>query len=204
MRIPEIKICGLTTERDAQLVLKYGADYAGVVIFCERSRRNNTPESAWKLASLLGNRIQKVAVCVSPTLEQVQMIEHMGYDILQVHGKLLPEVLETTSLPVFRAYNVQEGQNMQAERHNNIIGYVLDGAVAGGGRTFAWDGMKDFDRDGKKLILAGGLTADNVTEGIRALNPEVVDVSSYVERKDGEGKDEESIRKFTERVRGNE
>ena len=45
MKIPEIKICGLTTMRDVRLVLKYKAEYAGVVMFCEKSRRNNTMEN---------------------------------------------------------------------------------------------------------------------------------------------------------------
>lgn len=203
MKIPEIKICGLTTMRDVRLVLKYKAEYAGVVMFCEKSRRNNTMENAWKLAASLGSQIQKVAVCESPTREQVQMIEHMGYDILQVHGELGRDVLNATSLPVFRAYNVGNSDEVQPERSDKIIAYVLDGAVAGSGEKFEWNDMKSFDRDGKKLVLAGGLTADNVREGIRVMAPDIVDVSSYVERKSGEGKDEDKIRKFVERVREN-
>ena len=203
MKIPEIKICGLTTMRDARLVQKYKINYAGVVVFCEKSRRNNAPENAWKLAAVLGSQIQKIAVCVSPTIEQVQMIEHMGYDILQVHGKLLPEVVETAKLPIFRAYNIQEQQKVRTEDSDKIIGYVLDGAAAGNGEPFDWSAMRDFDRKGKKLVLAGGLTAENVREGIRIMDPDIVDVSSYVERKNGEGKDEDKIRKFVERVQKN-
>ena len=99
--------------------------------------------------SLLGSQIQKVAVCESPTREQVQMIEHMGYDILQVHGELGRDVLSATSLPVFRAYNVGGSDEVQPERSDKIIAYVLDGAVAGSGEKFEWNDMKSFDRDGK-------------------------------------------------------
>ncbi|MGI6006721.1 MAG: phosphoribosylanthranilate isomerase [Ruminococcus sp.] len=201
MRIPEIKICGLMTERDVRLIHKYEIEYAGIVLFCKSSVRNNPPERAWKLAALLGRNVKKTAVCVSPTPDQVEMIEHMGFDILQVHGELSKEVLAHCHLPIFRAYNVNSECVIPVEEHENIAGYVLDGAVPGQGKTFDWSLAGKFDRRGKKLILAGGLTADNVAGGIAAVSPDIVDVSSYVERKDAPGKDEDKIRKFVETVR---
>ncbi|MGI6010094.1 MAG: phosphoribosylanthranilate isomerase [Ruminococcus sp.] len=202
MKIPEIKICGLMTERDVRLIHKYEIEYAGIVLFCSESSRNNSPDRAWRLAALLGRRVMKTAVCVSPTLDQVEMIEHMGFDILQIHGEISEKVLDRCRLPVFRAYNVgAEPQPQKIEEHKNIAGYVLDGAVPGKGKTFDWNLAGSFDRRGKKLILAGGLTADNVSEAINRVSPDIVDVSSYVERMNAPGKDEDKIRRFVETVR---
>ncbi len=198
---PKIKICGLMTEKDVRLVHKYKADYAGIVMFCEKSKRNNSLQSAWKLTSLLGDEIRKVAVCVSPTVEQLEMIEHMQFDIIQVHGGLSDAVKEKSHLPIFRAYNIKDGIIPKAESDDKIIGYLLDGAVPGNGSVFDWTAFQQFDFHGKLKILAGGLTAENVAEGIRQTNPDIVDVSSYVERKDGPGKDEEKMKLFMKQVR---
>lgn len=201
MKIPDIKICGLMTERDVRLIHKYEIEYAGIVLFCKNSSRNNSPDRAWRLAALLGRNVKKTAVCVSPTLDQVEMIEHMGFDILQIHGAVSKEVLDRCRLPVFRAYNLGSENELQIEEHENIAGYVLDGALPGSGKVFDWSLAGSFDRRGKKLILAGGLTADNVKEGIMQVSPDIVDVSSYVEKKNAPGKDEEKIRRFAETVR---
>ncbi len=98
----------------------------------------------------------------------------------------------------------------QAERERledaRIEAYVLDGADFGGGRTFDWAAggiageLRELFRE-KKLVLAGGLTAENVTEGIRLFAPDIVDVSSGVECDYASGKDEEKIYQFVRKVR---
>ena len=98
----------------------------------------------------------------------------------------------------------------QAERERledaRIEAYVLDGADFGGGRTFDWAAggiageLRELFRE-KKLVLAGGLTAENVTEGIRLFAPDIVDVSSGVECDYASGKDEEKIYQFGRKVR---
>ncbi len=198
--VPKVKICGLVTEADAALVRKYKADYAGIVVFFEKSKRNQPLISARKLLNALGNEVQKVAVCVSPTLEQLEKIQECGFDILQVHGELSREVLLACRLPIFRAYNIKNGQIPDIDDHDKILAYVLDGAMPGKGKTFDWSAIEKFDFHGKSKVLAGGLTADNIKEGIRSTRPDIVDVSSYVEKEDGSGKDEKKIQKFLESV----
>lgn len=200
MNIPEIKICGLMTERDVRLIHKYEIEYAGIVLFCKESPRNNPPDRAWRLAALLDRKVKKTAVVVSPTPDQVEMIEHMNFDLIQIHGELSNEVLKRCRLPVLRAYNLSQDP-VNPQEHEKIVGYVLDAKTPGQGQTFDWSLARDFDRKGKKLILAGGLTAENVREGIQQVSPDVVDVSTYVERKNSPGKDEEKIRRFVEAVR---
>lgn len=196
----KVKICGLTSTKEASLLYKSGADYTGLVMFYEKSRRNNTVANAWQILRYVPREIQRVAVTVSPTLEQLKLIEQMDFHILQVHGELREEVLEAARLPVWKAYNISEGRLPVSGLYDEKIqGYVLDGAVPGSGRSFDWGALAGFDRRGKKLILAGGLKADNVCQAIEALHPDVVDVSSGVETENG--KDAAKIKEFVRKVK---
>lgn len=202
---PQIKICGLVSEEDALLINRYNIDYAGMVLYFPKSKRCITIDKAKEIINALLPSVKKVAVTVNPTLEQVKEIEAAGFDILQVHGKLQQDVLKSTALPIFRAFNIKD--TSVAGLYNTypqITGYVFDGEIPGGGKTFDWsllDTLRDPKSRPKKLILAGGLHADNVLDGIRCLNPDIVDVSSGVEIQNGTGKDEEKIKAFVHSVR---
>ena len=205
LRIPQIKICGLVSTEDAGYLNRYHIDYAGMVLFFSKSRRCITIDTAGKIISALQPGIQKVAVTVSPTLDQVRQIEAAGFDILQIHGTLYQDVLTGTKLPILRAFNITD--RAAVEEYNGypqITGYVFDGKIPGGGKTFDWSLAGPLCEPGsrrKKIILAGGLCADNVRDGIRCLQPDIVDVSSGVENASGTGKDEEKIKAFAEAVR---
>ena len=195
----QIKICGLTRPKEAQYLNAAGADYAGFV-FHPPSRRNVTIEEAKVIMEALNPGIKKVAVMVSPEVATVEMVQKAGFDILQIHGTLSNEVLELAELPIWFAVNLSKTEEL-TERLSGIRtlpealaekidGFVMDGAQYGSGKTFAWDvnakqtvrrwrSQKEFTE--RKLILAGGLRAENVQEGIRLFDPDVVDVSSGVE-----------------------
>ena len=195
----KVKICGLTKPSEAQMLNKYGADYAGFVMFYEKSKRNNTVQNAWNVLRYLDRRIQKVAVVVSPTLEQIRMIERMDFQAVQIHGELSPELLKEIRLPVWRAYNIN-GQTIPEEAYSpQICACVLDGSVPGSGKAFDWEAVRGFDCGGRMLVLAGGLNSENVKEAIELLHPDVVDVSSGVEGENG--KDSMKIKEFIERVK---
>ena len=224
----DIKICGLTDASEVEFLaearrLFEAADvseeksgcvrYAGIVMFCEKSKRNVTPERAAEIIGAIrelenaGIYISITAVTVSPDIEQVRIIESLGFDIIQIHGELKKEVLDVLSIPVFRAYNIESGEEFQEEILNSengrkISGIVLDAKAPGSGSSFDWNLAGKFDRNGKLLILAGGLNEENVAEAIRIVRPDVVDVSTGVEYKDGvrPGKDPERIRMFTKAV----
>ena len=197
----KVKICGLTTTREAGMLYKSGADYAGVVMFYPKSRRNNSVQNAWQILRYIPREIQRVAVTVSPTLEQLKIIQQMDFHILQVHGELSEEVLEAASLPIWRAYNMAEGQEAPeiSAREEKIEGWVLDGAVPGSGKAFDWERLCKFDRGDKLLILAGGLNEENVGTAVETLRPDVVDVSTGVESEGG--KDAGKIKKFVRKVK---
>lgn len=216
--VPKIKICGITSRQEAEWLNEAQADYAGFV-FYEKSRRNVNISDAAMIRRSLYPGIRAVAVTVDPTPQQLRMIEIGGFDILQVHGALPLEVLRECRLPIWRAFNIEkladvtqtpeETPEEAAERRQledaKIEAYVLDGMSYGGGRTFDWTAQSTAQIRAlfgeKRLVLAGGLNEDNVIDGIALFQPDIVDVSSGVERDYGGGKDEDKIRRFIRKVR---
>lgn len=202
MVIPKIKICGLISVEDAQILNRNQVEYAGIVLFYPKSKRNNEMNQAKRILAALDPEVKKVAVTVSPSMEQVREIEAAGFDILQVHGTLFDEVLDGTRLDIFRAFHV-DGEKIDQPDSNSdkVIGYVFDGKIPGQGEVFDWSNIRFFDRKQKLLMLAGGLNNQNVQDGIAYISPDIVDVSTGVEKKDGTGKDEEKVRIFVEMAR---
>lgn len=199
----QIKICGLTNVREAEYLNKNKVDYAGVVLFYEKSRRNMSIESAKLILEALSPDIRRVAVMVSPTAEQVRQSAEAGFDYVQIHGSLLPGALDV--LPVFKAFNISDMEALPYYQScPQIVGYVFDACEPGSGKTFDWNLLKSLPRDGKLFILAGGLRAENVAEAIEFVRPDGVDVSTGVEYPDGSGKDAERIDNFVKCVRQTE
>lgn len=202
----EIKICGITKEYEIDKLIEQKVEYAGFVINYPKSKRNNSLEEVEGLLKYIKEKqgnIKTVAVTVSPTLKQVKQIEQLGFDILQVHKDLLPQVLEETRLPIFRAINIGEEADINVEDSEKIIGILVDAKIPGNGEVFDWNKIKGFDRKNKKFILAGGLNKSNIREGIFKVNPDIVDCSSGVEFDNREivGKDVKKIEEFVEEVR---
>lgn len=220
-KTPKIKICGITTIKEADWLNEAGVDYAGFV-FYEKSKRNVSMMDAIMIKKSLYPSVKTVAVTVSPTVEQLRAIEIAGFDMIQVHKDLSLDVLRECKLPIWRAFNImnlgeavgaadgrdespEEKKEREALEEQWIEAYVLDGIEFGSGRTFDWSqsntGQLRALFGGKKLVLAGGLTPENVGEGITLFDPDIVDVSSGVEREYGSGKDEEKIKQFVRKVR---
>lgn len=199
----KIKICGLTTPQEAEWVSKSQVDYAGMVLFFPKSKRNITIEQAKKIMKSMLPQIQKVAVVVSPSALQIKEIQKAGFDIVQIHGQVLPEALETLRIPFLRAFNVDNMQEWERyEAEPKCIGYVFDAVKPGSGETFDWGSIPNLPEDGKPYLLAGGLNPDNVGSAVAAMHPYGVDVSSGVERDSGTGKNPEKMEVFVRAVRG--
>lgn len=201
----KIKICGLTSPKEAQFLNKNHVDFAGMVLFFSKSRRNISIEQAGRIMEALDGAIQSVAVVVSPTREQLVQIQEAGFDYVQIHGEISEELLKEIHIPVWKAFNVKDLKQLKLyHNQKNIAGYVFDGADYGSGKTFDWNLLKDIPRDGKLFLLAGGLNPSNVADAIRYVQPDGVDVSSRVEKDFGKGKDGEKIEQFVEQVRAEE
>ena len=205
----KIKICGITRENEIELLNELHVDYAGFVLFFEKSKRNVDLDRAVELKNRLKNT-KSVAVVVEPTLEQAMEIEEAGFDVLQVHGKLAEDIEKECGITIWKAVNVKnkdgEAQISELEeflKNDRISAIVMDAANAGSGEPFDWDVLLNEDFGAKDFILAGGLNPINVGSAIQKLAPDVVDVSSGVEYTDKTimGKDAEKVIKFVENTR---
>ena len=193
----KIKICGLKRTEDISYVNELLPDFAGFVLFFQKSKRNISIEKAEQIMAELDENIKKVAVIVSPDESEIQQINGSGFDYVQIHGEIKDRLLEQISKPVFKAFNIKDIKNIHKYQNNaKIVGYVFDAAVPGSGKVFDWSILNDIKRDAKTFILAGGLNDSNVREAVKLVNPDVVDVSSGVEYDSGSGKDPEKIKQF--------
>ncbi|MDE6023986.1 MAG: phosphoribosylanthranilate isomerase [Lachnospiraceae bacterium] len=198
----KIKICGLTDVAEAEYLNKNKVDFAGVIMFYEKSRRNTNVETAEKIIKALSDEIKSVAVMVSPTLEQVRLAEQAGFDYVQIHGEVSDDIINEGYIPILKAFNIDDMDKY--EEYSicpRIAGYVFDAHEPGSGKTFDWNLLKAMPRDGKLFMLAGGLNESNVSAAIQAVKPDGVDVSSSVEYADRTGKDLSKIESFVAKVR---
>lgn len=192
-----VKICGLTCCEEAEYLNEYGSDFAGMVLFFPKSKRNITLEKAMEIMSVLDKDIKKVAVTVSPTLEQIRQITQAGFDYIQIHGSMDADILDNIDIPVLKAFNVSDMVDYEFYHScPKVAGYIFDAAEYGSGKTFDWGLMKNIPKDEKMLFLAGGLNEENVADAVRIVRPDGVDVSSGVEFSGAMGKDPEKIQKF--------
>ena len=207
----QVKICGLTSEADVHIIEKYGADYAGMVLYYPKSRRNIDLTSAKTIVTRLKKSdIKTVAVVVSPDTLQLEAIQNAGFDYIQIHGELSEEVYNRCNIGIIRAVNIKQQSDediyLETKRWRSmdkIMGLLFDAGVPGSGKTFDWNSLRKVDCGNKKLFLAGGLTPDNVKAAIEAVRPDVVDISSGVEYDDisVKGKDENKVKAFIQNVK---
>ena len=198
----KIKICGLTSPAEARYLNENHVDFAGMVLFFPKSKRNISIEQAREIMATLDASIKRVAVVVSPSIEQIRQIEAAGFDYVQIHGEIPEAEAEAVAIPILKAFNVSDmGSYEKYHNDSRIAGYVFDAIEPGSGKTFDWRLVDNIPRDEKLLLLAGGLNPDNVRMAIEAVHPDGVDVSSGVENDDGAGKNPEKIRAFATAVK---
>ena len=187
----KVKICGLSTVEAVETAVLAGADYIGFV-FAE-SKRQVSLEQAHELAKLVTGKTKIVGVFVSPSLEEVeQAIGQVPLDIVQIHGMFDETLIPKISVPVIRAIQLSD---QEAKVTSPADFLLFDAPVAGSGRTFDWDLLKD-QKIQQDFFIAGGLTVDNVRQARETFQPYALDVSSGVET-DGR-KDIEKIKAFIE------
>ena len=201
----KVKICGLTSPAEARYLNENHVDFAGMVLFFQKSKRNISIEQAKEIMAALDASIKRVAVVVSPSIEQVRQIEAAGFDYVQIHGEIPETETEAEAaiaIPILKAFNVSDmGSYEKYHNDSRIAGYVFDAIEPGSGKTFDWKLVDNIPRDEKLLLLAGGLNPDNVRMAIEAVHPDGVDVSSGVENDDKAGKNPDKIHDFVAAVK---
>lgn len=186
----QIKICGLSREADIGYVNEARPDYAGFILHFPKSRRNLSPEAAAVLRRQLSADIRAVGVFVDQTPETVlRAAETIGLDVIQLHGsednRYITELRAQTSLPIWKAFRIRSHSDLAAAADSAADGILLDNGY-GTGAAFDWTLAERFARP---FFLAGGLTPENIPDAVRALRPQLLDLSSGVEtdgRKDRE------------------
>lgn len=198
-----VKICGLTEETEAAYLNEAGADFAGMVQFVPKSKRNISTEKAVSIMNCLKPSVKSVAVTISPTSEQLRCIEKAGFDYVQIHGQISDELLDSISIPVIKAFNVHDlSEYERFQKNPHVAGYVFDAQQPGSGKTFDWSVLEKLPHDEKFALLAGGLNPDNVAQVMTLAGIDGADTSSGVENENGIGKSREKILAFVSCARG--
>jgi phosphoribosylanthranilate isomerase len=184
-----VKICGITRIEDALAAAAAGADAIGLV-FAAASPRCVTPAQACALCAVLPPFVTAVGLFVdAPAAEVRAVLGQVPLDLLQFHGSEPAQACRGFGRPYIKAIHMKDGLDVgvEAGRYPDAAGLLLDvyhPRLAGGsGERFDWTRVP---RDlGRPLVLAGGLTPDNVAQAVRQVRPYAVDVSSGVEQAKG-------------------
>jgi phosphoribosylanthranilate isomerase len=200
----KVKICGITSLEDALTSIEAGADALGFV-FYPLSPRHIFPEQAAEIIRRLPPFVQTVGLFVNEELSIVNTVANQcGLDIIQLHGDETPEYCESVKRRIIKAFRVKDLTTLDSLENYQVSGCLLDAwspaALGGTGQTFNWDIAAEAVNRGHRIILAGGLTPENISEGIRQVRPYGVDVSSGVEKTPGH-KDTFKVSRFLERTR---
>ena len=200
-----IKFCGVTRAEDALAAAALGVDAVGFVL-TRKSRRFAGIERARQMRRALPPFVTAVALFMDDDVSFVsEAVAAVAPDLLQFHGSEAAPDCVRYGRPYLKAVAMRDGLvdwRRLVDSHAQAIGFLFDGHAAGeqggSGRSFDWSLLP---RDaGKPVVLAGGLTPENVAAAIRAVRPWAVDVSSGIEAEPGL-KDIDRMRRFIAAVR---
>ena len=199
----EIKICGLTNREDAQAALEMGADYLGFVLYAKSPRGIEAKRLAGIVRRLTGD-FRAVAVFVN---EDRDVVANVARDCrlhaVQIHGDESAEGFMDMPAPVWRAVRVRQGEYVPRPESWPAARYVVDAAApgmyGGTGLVAEWEVARNLAAR-CPVMLAGGLTPENVAEAVRTVRPLGVDVASGVEAEPGR-KDLDKMKRFIEAAR---
>jgi phosphoribosylanthranilate isomerase len=202
--VTKVKICGITRGEDAELAVSLGAWAIGFNLWPE-SKRHADPAVAGGISHALHRRVERVGVFVNQPLDEIAgMVDTLGLTYVQLHGDEGPQycaaVAQRTGAKVIKAMRIAHASDLRELDRFHTDLHLLDTSVAGfrGGSGQSWDWSLAAQRRSKiPFLLAGGLTPENVAEGIAAVHPWGVDVASGVESEPGI-KDADKLHAFFE------
>ena len=196
----KIKICGITNLEDALLAAELGADALGF-IFYSQSPRKVAPETAREIIAQLPPFVVSVGVFVDEAAAVVQeLAARVGLDWVQLHGQESPEYCRNLGRKVIKGFRIKDEDSLRllADYQGAAQALLLDtykqGQVGGTGTAFDWRLAREAKKYGW-IILAGGLTPENVSRAIAIALPAAVDTASGTEAAPGR-KDPAKLRAF--------
>ncbi len=202
-----VKICGITQISDALAAVAAGADAIGLV-FYEKSPRNVTIEQASEICRQMPAFVSKVALFVDASVETVNTtLSSVNIDVIQFHGSESNDFCRQFNRPFIKALHAKSEAFLDDEMakfpHASalLVDTFVPDVLGGSGQTFDWDLLQRLPQrsPSQPLILAGGLTPDNVFDAICQVRPYAVDVSSGVELKKAI-KDDNKLKTFLAQV----
>lgn len=200
----KVKICGITNLEDALQASACGADALGFV-FYDKSPRCVTPEAAQAIIAALPPFVTTVGLFVNEAPGRIREIaDFCGLDVIQLHGDETPTECEFAPRRTIKALRVKDAASLGGHGDYRVAALLLDAwvkdAYGGTGHSFNWALAAEVARQ-RPVILAGGLTAENVAAAVAAVAPYAVDVSSGVEAAPGT-KDPDKVAAFIATAKG--
>ena len=194
----KVKVCGMTSLEDALVAVEGGADAVGF-IFYKKSPRSVTMKTVREIVLELPPFVDTVGVFVDETAEQINKIaDYCNLDIIQLHGDESPTFCKKIRRKVIKAFRIKDMQSVKKISNFQVSGFLLDtfseNLHGGTGKVFDWNLALPAKKFGP-VIMAGGLTPNNVQQAVRQIRPYGVDVCSGVESEPGI-KDHKKVRAF--------
>jgi|ERR1700730_7925256 len=201
-----VKICGVTNWPDARAACAAGANLLGLNFYEKSLRRVSTADAA-QIRGKLPPGVETVGVFVNSSPEEIASLRSfVRFDAAQLHGDETPGIVAQVArtVPVIKAFRVDTGFALSAfNAYPDVLAFLLDavraGQYGGTGLTTDW-GLARRAAASHRIILAGGLTPENVNAAILLVRPYAVDVASGVESRPGK-KDPAKLHEFVQEVR---
>ena len=183
MNIP-VKICGITSQKDAKIAVNYGASAIGLIFF-QSSPRYVDPKKVKSWILDIPKNVKKVGVFVNEKIKNIHNIaRELNLDFIQLHGAESSEFCDKMIKPVIKVFRVGDDFDSTVLNDYQVAAFLFDtykkGRPGGSGENFNWDLITDL-KTNAPIILSGGLNAGNILDGIKAVNPSAVDINSGVE-----------------------
>jgi len=199
----KIKICGITNLDDALYAMEWGTDSLGFN-FYKKSPRYIDPQKAAEIIAQLPPFVTPVGVFVNEHEDKIREIQQMTcIQSVQLHGDESPEFCQRFGGRVIKAFQIKDKESLKSMAHYRVGAFLLDSyrenMRGGTGMSFDWH-LAVVAKTFGKIILAGGLTPENVAEAVKLVQPYAVDVASGVEKEKGT-KDHAKVKKFIAEVR---
>ncbi len=195
-----VKICGLRTREDIEIINEVKPDYCGFIVEYPKSFRSISRDTLRELVRYVSPEVKPVGVFVNAPTELVLSLLNEGViAAAQLHGRedesYIQSLKEQTDKPLIKAFVIRQREDAQEALQSSADLILLDQGK-GTGKTFDWDLIPPISRP---YFLAGGLSAENLSDAVRRLHPWGVDLSSSLET--DRRKDPEKIRKVMEILR---
>ena len=193
-----VKICGITSLKDAEMAVNYSVPAIGLIFYPD-SPRYVDPTEVEQWIERIPDSVKKVGVFVNEQIDTINNItRQLKLEFIQLHGDESPEFCNGIIRPVIKVFRVGDDFDAIVLNEYDVHGFLFDtykkGNPGGTGTRFNWDLIANLKTE-TPIILSGGLTPENVLNGIEAVNPAAVDVNSGVESVPGV-KDEEKIKEL--------